>query len=229
VGSGRVFSSVLLATALVGCEFAGDSTQAAADKCGMRPMCGGAADPLYTCSDQWDAYDCQVLELAAAAGEPDPMIFKAQISLESNFEVYAISPDSPCKTPAGWTDAESKSFGLMQLTPACGWLKQARLPDNHPNLEQDMAAPGWATSVFNPLINVDEGVRAIQVDRASVMKAYPGCTVAQYTLMALAAFNQGQSSVSGCTQINAAGMNYIYYVRTRYENLAQAANWPIPY
>src|SRR5579859_7901947 len=159
----RVFPSILLAFVGLGCEFAGGSGGDVGSKCDMPPMCGGQVDPLYTCSDQWDKYDCQVLALAAAANEPDPMIFKAQISLESNFQVYAISPDSPCRTPAGWTDAESKSFGLMQLTPACGWLKQARLPDNHPNMEMDMTAPGWATSVFNPELNVNEGVRAVQV------------------------------------------------------------------
>jgi hypothetical protein len=213
----------------LGCEFAGSDSGNEPDKCGMPPACGGKPDPLFTCSGQWDDYDCQVLELAAAAGEPDPMIFKAQISLESNFQVYAISPDSPCRTPVGWTDAESKSFGLMQLTPACGWLKQARLPDNHPNLEMDMSAPGWATSVFNPIINVNEGVRAVQVDRMNVTMSYPGCTVPQYTKMALAAFNQGENAVTGCDKISIGGLSYISAVMTRYQSLARSANWTSPY
>jgi hypothetical protein len=136
-------------------------------------------------------HDCLILEEAKAANEPDPMIFKAQVSLESGFNVFAISPDSPCGIHIGWTDEESKSFGLMQLTPACGWLQAALNPDGHPNMTKDMASDQWATSVFNPLLNIAEGVRAIQVNRATVTRRFPGCTEVEYTGMALAASNRG--------------------------------------
>jgi hypothetical protein len=164
-----------------------------------------------------------------AAGEPDPMIFKAQVSLESGFEVIAISPDMPCPIPAGWTEDESKSFGLMQLTPACGWLKKARLPNGHPNLERNDTSALWATSVFNPTLNVEEGVRAIQVARTSMKAKFANCTVAQYTTMSLSAFNRGESSVSGCGTVSMAGANYIRDVLSRYEILARAAGYLNPY
>ena len=157
------------------------------------------------------------------------MIFKAQVSLESNFDLRAISPDMPCDQEPGWTVDESKSFGLMQLTPACGWLMKARLANGHPNLERDEASALWATSVFNPTLNVEEGIRAIQVARASMKRKFPGCNDVQYTKMSLSAFNQGESSVTGCGAVNVAGTNYIAAVLLRYQTLARAAAYPYPY
>jgi hypothetical protein len=223
---------MMVAAAVSGCEFADSSssdTSGGVTTCTDNAECNGATNPLRTCSPNQDAYDCQILQLTTAAAEPDPMIFKAQVSLESNFDILAISPDSPCGTKTGWTDAESKSFGLMQLTPACGWLKTALLPNGHPNMEQDETMDLWATSVFNPTLNINEGVRAIQVDRASVKKNFAGCTETQYTMMALAAFNQGQNAVMSCTDISPAGKNYISAVLLRYSTLAKEATYPYPY
>ena len=237
----RTLSSFVLAGALCGCEFGStppiNGTTSTPTNCGPAPRCNGAdvgadagtPDSLYTCGGPWDAYDCLILEEAMAASEPDPMIFKAQISLESNFNVLAISPDSPCGIHTGWTDAESKSFGLLQLTPACGWLMAAIQPDGHPNLTKDMASDQWATSVFNPLLNIAEGVRAIQVNRATVTRRYPGCTEVEYTRMALAAFNRGSGSVTGCNAMSAGAEVYVANVLARYQSLATSAAWPNPY
>jgi soluble lytic murein transglycosylase-like protein len=156
------------------------------------------------------------------------MIFKAQVGLESNFTVYAISPDQPCRIPAGWTVDEAKSFGLMQLTPACRWLLGARLANGHPNMETDPNADLWATSVFNPTINVGDGVHAITVDRASVMSNFPGCSEEDYTKMALATFNRG-SAVTGCNQMTAGAATYVSNVMANYASLARSANWPNRY
>jgi hypothetical protein len=185
-------------------------------------------DPLYTCHHSHDAYDCLLLDLARAANEPDPMVFKAQIDLESSFTLYAVSPDKPCGVPAGWTADEAKSFGLMQLTPACKWLMNARLPDGRPNMERDPAADLWATSVFNPANNLGEGVRAIQEHRASLTTSFPGCSETDYTRMALATFNQG-SGVTGCNQMTAAASGYVGRVLSSYSVLARSANWPNRY
>ena len=222
---------MLVAAASAGCEFGAgsDTGETRGPTCDTVAECGGAPNPLRTCVAKQDAYDCQIISLTQAASEPDAMIFKAQVSLESAFDVIAISPDAPCGTKVGWTIDESKSFGLMQLTPACGWLKKALLPSGHPNLERDETTPLWATSVFNPTLNVDEGVRAVQVGRASVMKDFPGCTEAQYTLMALSAFNQGESSVSGCGMVSKNGQNYIAAVLMRYQLLARAAGYDYRY
>jgi len=235
LGSRRLLGLLLLTGVLSGCEFLSDSSSGADAGMPMPvPDCDGDGnpdDPLYATIGS-NEYDCQVIKSANDFQEPDPMIFKAQISLESSFVLLAVSPDSPCgtNTAQGWTDAESKSFGLMQLTPACGWLKDALLPDGHPNLEKDQAAAGWTTSVFNPALNLAEGVRAISVNRAKV-REIPGCTDDEYTMMALGAFNQGDNAVTGC---GLAGMTmnartYTNTVLGRYRDLAIRAHWPVRY
>ena len=120
-----------------------------------------ATDPLKTGNAKHDAYDCVLLTLAKMYGDPDPMMAKAQIQTESGFNVLATSPDSPCGDPAGWTDAESKSFGLIQVTPACGEENGALLADGQPNLDMDMSSAQWATSAYNPTVNLDAGVQSI--------------------------------------------------------------------
>jgi hypothetical protein len=220
---------MLVAAVAAACEFGGEPNVDPGATCDTAAECNGAPNPLRTCVEKQDLYDCQILALTKAGNEPDPMIFKAQVSLESGFDVIAISPDSPCPIPSGWTEAESKSFGLMQLTPACGWLKKARLANGHPNLERNDTSALWATSVFNPTLNVEEGVRAIQVARTAMKASFAGCTEVEYTKMSLSAFNQGNSSVTGCTTMNAAGTNYIRAVLARYQLLARSANYGYPY
>jgi len=215
-----------------GCEFVTDDAASgsavAADD--FVPDCD---DPIRAGARATDAYDCQILESAAEAHEPDPMVFKAQISLESNFGLYAISPDSPCgeNRQPGWTVAETKSFGLMQLTPACGWLPDARLPDGHPNLAHEDDSALWPTSVFNPKMNITEGVRAIVVNRASVKQHFPGCSDNDYTLMALGAFNQGENAISGCglTMMASNAQTYVRTVLAKYLDMAGRAHWPNRY
>jgi len=176
-----------------------------------------------------DAYDCAIIDVANKWGMPDPMIVKAQIQQESSFQLLAISGDSPCGIKAGWTDAESKSFGLIQTTPACGEAKGSLLPNGHPNLTQDMNSAAWATSVFNPPINLDSGVQTDSESRKSLKAKYAGCTEAQYNMMAAGAFNSGDSAVLGCTSYNARAQTYVTYITQHYKQFAQAAGWPDPY
>src|SRR5438270_13432063 len=96
MGAIRMFSSILLVAAVSGCEF---GSAPPVNSCSEVPQCdttGTNPDPLHTCSASWDAHDCVILAEAQKANEPDPMIFKAQVALESNFNLFAISPDSPC-------------------------------------------------------------------------------------------------------------------------------------
>jgi hypothetical protein len=188
-----------------------------------------ATDPLKTNKAKQDAYDCAVLQVSAKWGMPDPMIVKCQIQQESSFNVFAISGDSPCGIMQGWTDAESKSFGLIQTTPACGEAKSALLPNGHPNLDQDMSSALWATSVFNPTINLDEGVKTDTDSLKALQKKYPGCTVAQYNMMAAGAFNSGNNAVLGCGMYNARAQMYVDAITTHYHQFAPAAGWPDPY
>ncbi|HVR01363.1 MAG TPA: transglycosylase SLT domain-containing protein [Polyangia bacterium] len=188
-----------------------------------------ASDPLKTNNAKVDAYDCVVLAECTKWGMPDPMIVKSQIQQESSFNEFAVSPDSPCGIMQGWTDAESKSFGLIQTTPACGEAKSALLSNGHPNLTKDMTSALWATSVFNPTINLDEGIKT-DVDSLKALKAqYPGCTAAQYNMMAAGAFNSGTGAISGCGRYNARAQAYVDAITSHYHQYAASAGWPDPY
>jgi hypothetical protein len=186
-------------------------------------------DPLKTNNAKQDAYDCAIIDVANKWGMPDPMIVKSQIQQESSFQIFAISGDSPCGIKAGWTDAESKSFGLIQTTPACGEAKGSLLANGHPNLTQDMSSAQWATSVFNPPINLDSGVQTDAESRKSLKAKYAGCTDAQYNMMAAGAFNSGDSAVLGCTSYNTRAQTYVTFITQHYKQFAAAAGWPDPY
>ena len=188
-----------------------------------------ASDPLKTNNTKQDAYDCAVLSVSKKWGMPDAMIVKSQIQQESSFQIFATSGDSPCGTMQGWTDAESKSFGLIQTTPACGEALTARLPNGHPNLTKDMADPLWANSVFNPTINLDEGVKTDVDNMKELKKKYTGCTDVQYNMMAAAAFNSGTGAVTGCAGYNTRAQMYVTAITSHYHQFAKAAGWPDPY
>ena len=200
----------------------------------MGPRDGGAScaaggDPLKTNNARIDAYDCTLVDLATMYMHPDPMMVKAQVQQESSFQLLATSQDSPCGIKAGWTDAESKSFGLVQVTPACGEAKTALLPDGHPNLTTDMTSPMWSTSVFNPELNLGEGYKTITSMLRSLKTKYAGCTDAQYVLMSAGAFNSGTGAVLGCNMFNARAQAYVDAVLTHYHGFARVAGWPDPY
>jgi hypothetical protein len=186
-------------------------------------------DPLRTATARVDAYDCILIELAQQYGHPDPMMVKSQVQQESSFNVLATSPDSPCGTKAGWTDAESKSFGLVQVTPACGEGMPALLPNGHPNITMDMQSAMWATSIYNPTLNLGEGYKTITGMLRSLKQKYAGCTDPQYVLMSAGAFNSGTGAVLGCGMYNARAQMYVDAVLGHYHQFARSASWPDPY
>jgi hypothetical protein len=157
------------------------------------------------------------------------MMAKAQIQTESGFNVLATSPDSPCGDPSGWSDAESKSFGLIQVTPACGEETGALLPNGHPNLDTDMQSALWATSAFNPAVNLDAGMQSITNSLRLAQVKFHGCTTAQYVEMSAGAFNSGDSAVTGCVMFSSRAQAYVNAVLGHYQSFAQSAGWPNPY
>ena len=172
-----------------------------------------------------DSFDCEILRWAAYYQEPDPMIFKAIIYVESRFDDTSVAcPNDPCGTPKGWTAAESGCYGLMQVVPACGDDPGGigLLPSGQPNLTTDPTAAGWAGSIFNPDVNIHTGISGVAGNRAQVEKQFPGCTVDQYTLMAVGNYNSYGSTTS-CTQYNT---NYDDPVVTAYKQYAAAAGYP---
>lgn len=172
-----------------------------------------------------DMYDCPILELAAEYGEPDAMIFKAMIYVESRFFYDATGcPNLPCGIPDGWSVTECYCFGVMQIVPACGAGEGGlgRYPDGHPNLTLDPRADGWETSIFNPWINIELGIAGVAGNRQRMMEQFPGCTEEQYTLMAIGDYNS-YGSTQGCTAYNTA---YDDAVLEAYARYSAAAGWP---
>ncbi len=185
-------------------------------------------EPLATGAT--DIYDCFILASVKTYGHPDAMLIKAQIAQESGFNPNAISPDSPCKIPMGWTDAESKSFGLMQVTPACNEGSSLLMADGHPNLTTAMDAGAlWETSAFNPAHNIDAGVKTTVDFLNAVKTRFPGCTNAQYNLMSAGAFNSGAGSILGCGLYDTRAAAYVTAVLGAYSEFASNAGWPSQY
>lgn len=171
-----------------------------------------------------DAFDCAILTATAKYAEPDPMIVKAIIYVESRFDRTSVAcPNLPCGMPSGWTNDESRCYGLMQIVPACnGISKSVLLPNGHPNLTKDPASASYAGSVFNPDANIDVGVAGLAGNRDEVVKQFPGCTTDQYTMMAIGNYNS-HGSTKSCTQINA---DYAKIVLDAYAQYSKAAGYP---
>ena len=171
-----------------------------------------------------DAFDCAILEWTAKYDEPDPMIFKAIIYVESRFDDTSVAcPNDPCGTPTGWTAAESGCYGLMQVVPACGDdPNDAGLMSNgQPNLSTDSTSSDWATSIFNPEVNIEIGISGVAGNRAQEMKKFPGCTTDQYTLMAVGDYNS-YGSTKSCNEYNTA---YDNPMLDAYKQYATAAGY----
>lgn len=190
-----------------------------------------AEDPLHTgltaqqTGVSVDVDDCAILQWTAAYGEPDAMIFKAIIYVESRFDYAATAcPNLPCGTPEGWSADESYCYGVMQVVPACGPTPDSAglLPDGHPNLTKDMKSALWDTSIFNPEVNIKIGVAGIAGNRAQVLAQFPGCTPEQYTLMAIGNYNS-YGSTKSCTEINT---EYVDIVLAAYDEYSAASGWP---
>lgn len=170
-------------------------------------------DPVY---DQFDSY---IINASDRYNIPDQMMVKSMILQESNFDTFAVSPDIPCGVPDGWTDQESRSFGLMQVTPAC-----VDEDDTPPNLTTDRNSPNWTTSWFNPEYNINRGVESLSENLSLVMNNFPGCSNEQYMLMALGAYNSGQRAIDGCGEWNDRANDYITNVTTHHRILSLIAN-----
>ena len=151
-----------------------------------------------------DLADCEILKWTAMYGEPDPMIFKAIIYVETRFDYNSIGcTNVPCGMPSGWNVMESGCLGLMQIVPACNGTPNSvgLLANGHPNMETDMTASDWTTSIFYPDINVDVGIYGVHDNRMQEKAKFAGCTEEQYTLMAVGDYNS-YGSTKSCTEYN---------------------------
>jgi hypothetical protein len=190
-----------------------------------------ASDPLKTNlpplfnGNSVDSYDCPILTYTATYGEPDAMVFKAIIYVESRFQFDAVgcTGNGPCCPAKGWTASECACLGAMQTGPACSSSSTlGLLPSGHVDLDKDPTSPDWANSVFNPVVNIELGIAGIAGNRAQVKKQFPGCTEDQYTMMAVGNFNS-YGSTKSCTVYNS---QYDNSVLDAYKQYAAASGWP---
>lgn len=176
-----------------------------------------------------DAFDCQLLEFTNTYGEPDPMVFKAIMYVESRFDQTSVGcTNLPCGQPTGWSVQEAGCLGLMQIVPACNGTpgNVGLLPNGHPNMTTDTTSAMWATSIFNPEVNVNVGIYGVSDNRAQEKSKFPGCTEDQYTMMAIGDYNS-YGSTKSCTDYNTA---YDDLVIEAYKQYAMAAGYtPHPY
>jgi hypothetical protein len=124
IGIASRWTASPLALALCGC---GSGAAGGGGGGGASSAGSCSPDPLHTgitaqqTGVSVDAFDCPILTWTAKYEEPDAMIFKAIIYVESKFDDTEVAcSNDPCGTPSGWTAAESGCYGLMQVVPACG-------------------------------------------------------------------------------------------------------------
>jgi hypothetical protein len=229
-------SATLLAAALAASVLAMTGCQGGPDRCDTgdagSPDPGSCdPDPLRTdLPPLWnglsvDLDDCPILEFTAKYDEPDAMIFKAMIKVESNFQHDAVgcTGNGPCCPEIGWSAAECACLGVMQTGPECGpSTGLGLLPDGHPNLQTGPGCADWANSVFNPVVNVELGIAGVARNRERMKQDFPGCTEDQYTMMAIGEYNHYHSTQS-CTVFN---FDYDSAVLEAYAAYAAAAGWP---
>ena len=170
-------------------------------------------DPAY---DQFDPY---IIRASDYYRITDKIMIKSLIMQESHFDMFSISQDSPCGIPEGWTDQESKSFGLTQVTPACGEAGGSR-----PNLTTDRNSPSWATSLFNPEFNINQGVKELSQHLLLIKSKFPECSNEQFMLMALGAYNSGENAIEECNSWSDRADNYIRNVIEHHRTLSGRAN-----
>jgi len=194
-------------------------------------------DMLRTGDIREDAFDSVILRESSAAGWPDPMLIKAQISQESNFNPLANTLGtqwaSPCGVKSGWAKSESQSFGLFQLTPACGGdeddmgLYPAGTPlAGHPILVSSKSDPYWFESFYKGDFNIHFGMYVMSRHYKYYESTFPGCTESQYLQMALAAHRNSRETVYGCGSFTSTGQHYVDQVLARYHDFSKAAGYP---
>ena len=189
---------------------------------------GGAAPPppsgteLTTGNVNEDVYDDLIIQYCTLHGHPNPRIIKCQVKWESDqiFDPFCTSADTPCGIFPGWTSLESRSFGLLQVTPACGESGNGRmlLANGHPNMTTSSASTLWGGSVYNPSLNLDIGIGAITGGYDYFKSLYPSCSDLNLVLMAAAGYVGNWEGITGCGVWTEPGqIDYINNIERIYE------------
>jgi hypothetical protein len=192
---------------------------------------------LKTGDAQQDTFDNMIIDEAYKVGWPDPMLIKAQISQESDFNqlenTLGTQWAAPCGMKEDWTENESQSFGLLQITPACGGEESAMgiYPQStaelagHPILVTDANDTNWHQSLYNGNFNIHFGMYIASKNVEYFKSTFRDCTENQYLLMSLVAHNAGRNSVFGCNSFTDKGQLYVEHILARYHTFSKAASY----
>lgn len=126
----------------------------------------------------YDKYDLPIKAASEYYGHPLAELLKSQAWWESDevFNPFSTSLDTPCGIPAGWTSAESRSFGLFQITPACGeGVPDMMKLNDRPNLSQSRSNANYTNSVYNESLNIYLSVRSITEGFYHFKTLWPTC------------------------------------------------------
>lgn len=91
------------------------------------------------------------------------------------------------------------------------------------DLVTNPANPLWATSAFNPDYSIDHGAKAFGDVMGDMKRSFGNCSAPQYVAMTLAGYNQGASTVNGCSSFSAGGVTYSTNVLNQYRKFCTAA------
>jgi hypothetical protein len=187
------------------------------------------------------------------------MVLKAMIMIESTFRVNAISmwdTQLPCGTHSyglmqvtpgcvqGYATLNSGnptasiSGGLNGVPAQLTYFNDAdRVSGNTTvrengiliNLVSNPSNPLYPTSAFNPAYSIDYGAKALSQVHSEMKSRFGGCTQVNYIHMALAGYNQGSLTVTGCNAFSANGRVYVDKVIAQYRSWCQSAGIPVVY
>src|SRR4029077_6005824 len=110
----------------------GGTNDSGTGSCNSDPLKTNLA-PLFN-GNSVDMYDCDILTFTAKYAEPDAMVFKAIIYVESRFQFDSVgcTGNTGCCPQSSWTDPECACLGVMQTGPQCGGTSTlGLLPNGH--------------------------------------------------------------------------------------------------
>jgi soluble lytic murein transglycosylase-like protein len=134
--------------------------------------------------------------------------------------------------PAGTPVTATISGGLNGVTPVLTYTDPADKTKGNTivkenniiiDLVTDQTSPLWSTSAFNPAYSIDNGAKALASVLGEMKGNFTNCSEANYVSMALAGYNQGSSTVSGCSAFSPNGQNYATNVIAQYRKFCTSA------
>lgn len=169
----------------------------------------------------YDGYDMAIISQAEDLGHPDARLLKSQAWWESDqtFDAFSTSQDTPCGDPEGWGYMYTHSYGLFQVTPACGEGVPHMLRfSGKPNLVTSPTSALFSSSVYNPVLNIYVAVKSITEGFEHFKALWPTCPVPVLAKHAAAGWVGNWEEMTSCGDFGNSNMqDYLTNVIGFYE------------